>query len=519
VGLGGLLSPSKGTLAQSSLAGSSLRLSSTNLLFVALGTLQVLTVGTVLGTSRSYEIFLLAWMVPEWCLFGLGNVMQMFLTPGLLGIASRQGRGELAAAIWSVSVVVAAGLAGTSGLGWLLARPILGLAAPGLEGAELELGVRVFRFLMLTAFALGLVKLLGSLHRAGHSLVIVSLAQSATPMAVIGLLLLAPQLGPWTLALGFTAGAVAQLALLLPAPLAWGDLRPRWELYHPIVRELARSALPLLLATNGFRLVVLLDRAVASDLQPGDVAVLRYAFFFLMVVQGLVVMPLLSVGYNRLSTLAATGGRGAVDVVLLLLGAVWLLVLPLAAIQVVFAHPLVELVLGRQAFGPEAVTRTAQTLTAYALTLPFAAGCLVAIQAFLSRRRYGFVCALALTFPAAGLGLNLGFGSRWGVWGVALATAVTMAAWLVALLLRLLPEADPVARRRLLSLLWRALLATALAVCVLRAGEGLLPAPSAPRLFVGAGSLLTLYSLSLWALARSQLLLTWRELAGTRVGQ
>ena len=49
------------------------------------------------------------------------------------------------------------------------------------------------------------------------------------------------------------------------------------------MRELARSALPLLLATNGFRLVVLLDRAVASDLQPRDVAVLRYAFFFLMV--------------------------------------------------------------------------------------------------------------------------------------------------------------------------------------------------------------------------------------------
>jgi putative peptidoglycan lipid II flippase len=505
-------------LATRSLAGSSARLSAANLAFVALGTAQVLVVGAVFGTGRAFELFVLAWMVPEWCLFGLGNVMQMHLTPALLRLGARLGPDEEKAATWSLLVCVSAFLALACGIGALAAPAVLGLAAPGIGCPELPEAVSLFRFLLLTAFAQGLVRLFSSLHRVGHSLVISALTQTATPLAVIALLLWARDLGSWALALGFLIGALVNLACLVPGPLAWGFLRPRARVYHPLVGDLARSALPLMLATTGFRLVVLLDRTVASGLEPGDATLLRYALFFLMSVQSILVMPLLNVGYNRLSALHAEGDKGAAGVVFLFLQVLWMLVIPATLALVLFASPFVAVFLGRAAFDAEAVARTAGVLAAFAPALPFVVGYMIVLQAFLSRRRYLYATVLSLLIPLASFGVKLAAGPRLGVRGVAFATAVTMAVWFLALLGRLLPAASAEARGQLyLRGAW-VLLATALTAGLLVVAWPLLPAAPLPRLVVGCSLLGTLYVSGLFLLGRRHLVSLWRELSETAVG-
>lgn len=513
-----LLRPSREALAGLSLGGSSLRLSAANLVFVLLSTLQVLVAGAVFGTSRRYELFLLAWLVPEWCLFGLGNVLQMHLTPALMEVAAGSGRGELRTAASRLFLAALVFLGAVAGLGWMLAPWLVPVVAPGLGPSDLGETVRLFRWLLPTAAALGMVKLLGTLHRVNHSLVLVSLSQSVTPVLVAGLLLAAPRLGAWAFVLGFTGGALAQLALLLPAPIAWGDLRPDRRLYHPVMNELARATLPLLFATTGFRLVVFLDRVIASSLAPGDVAVLRYAFLFLVAAQGVLVLPVLSVGYNRLAQLAAVGARDQGRVVLLLLEVLWLLVIPLTLAEVIFAEPLVQVLLERRAFGPEAVMRTAGVLAAYAPTLPFAVGFSVALQAFLSRRRVGFVAALAVAFPLAGVPLKVALGHAWGIYGVALGTPLVMAAWFLVLLVPLLAAADQAARRRLLRILLALLAAVVSVLVTLGAAEPFLPPAPLLRIVVGSAALAATYALVLWALARRAIVLVWRDLAGTRMG-
>lgn len=515
---GELLAPSRSALASRSLAGSSARLSAANLAFVALGTLQVLVVGAVFGTGREYELFVLAWMVPEWCLFGIGNVMQMHLTPALLGLSAERGFDEAKAAAWSLLVWVAAALTLACALAALAAPGLLRLAAPGIGPDELPRSASLFRWLLLAALAQGLVRLMSSLHRVSHSLVIAAVAQSATPLAVIALLWLAPALGSWALVLGFVVGALLNLACLLPGPLSWGLLRPRRRFFHPVVGDLARSALPLLLATTGFRLLVLLDRSVASGLEPGDATLLRYAFFFLLSVQGVVVMPLLSVGYNRLSAVQAQGEKAAADVVFFFLSVLWLLVLPATLALVAFAAPLVQLFLGRAAFDAVAVARTAGVLEAMAPALPFLVGHLILLQAFLVRRRYAFAVALSLVLPLGSFALKLAAGPRLDVRGVAWATALTMAVWFLALLLRLLPRAAPGARRLLFARLGLALAAGALAVAALAAVRPLLPHDSLPRLLLGGTALAAFYAAGLLLLGRRHLLALWSELRGTAVG-
>jgi len=518
-----IVQPSREGMAARSLAESSAHVFLGNVLFVILGTAQVMVVGAVFGTSREYELFLLAWMVPELCLFGLGNVLSMHLIPVLLEIRSRQGERELREAGRAVSTHLSLLLIVACGVAYLTAPALLDLVTGEVSGAELEATVAMFRALLVPAFGFALVKHFGLLHRASHSLGLPALVQALSPLAVIALVFLAPQWGVRALVVAYGCGALAQLLLLLPAPLSWGTFGARSGL-HPAVTSLFASAAPLLVITSGFRLMLLLDRVSAASLAPGDVAVLRYALFFLMGVQSLLAMPLISVGFNRLSHLASTddrsaGGGGAVErTTLLMVEALWCLVLPLACVLVAVPDDLVQLVLGRRAFGPEAIARTGAALALYAAMLPFLAGYMVAEKAFLSRREYRYLLACALVFPLLNLALNEVLGRRLGVSGVALATTVAMALWFLALLCRLLGRA-PVAERVQLarSLLTTTAIAVVTLVTVRGLGAGLALGWLA-RLAVMAGATLALYAALAWLVQRRRLAVLYRTLTETRVG-
>jgi putative peptidoglycan lipid II flippase len=284
------------------------------------------------------------------------------------------------------------------------------------------------------------------------------------------------------------------------------------------VADLAKSAIPLMLASAGFRLIVLLDRTVASGLEQGDATLLRYSLFFLMSVQSILVMPLLNVGYNRLSALHSEGDEGAVAVVFSFLQVLWLLVVPATLALVLFAAPLVAFFLGRAAFDVEAVARTAHVLEAFAPALPFMVGYMIVLQAFLSRRRYLYVTALSIVIPFASFSVKLALGPRLGVRGVAFATAVTMAAWFLALLCPLWREAPSEARTQLRLRSGRVLLAAALTVALLWPLLPLLPQAPFPRLALGGASLGAFYASLVFLIARAQLVSLWREFKGTPLG-
>ncbi len=514
----GLLRPSPSRLAALSMGGSSLRLAAVNLLFVVLSTLQVLIAGAVLGTTRRYESFLLAWMLPEWFLFGLGNVLQMHLTPALMEIAKREGEEGTRAAVSRVFLAILLTLGAAAALAAVLAPAIVGLFAGGLEPVARAETVRLFRWLLPAAVALGAIKLLATLHRVSHSLVLAALAQLATPVLVGALLLAAPRLGGWAFVLGFTAGAAVQLAVLLPAPVAWGHLRLERRLGHPLLADLARAAVPLLLATTGFRLLVLVDRTMAARLAPGDVAALRYAFLFLTAAQGVMVMPVLSVGYNRLAALAAARAHGSGNVVLLLLETLWLLTVPLTLAEVLLADPLVAALLARRAFGAEASLHTAAALAAYAPALPAAVGSFVALQAFLSRRRVALAAALSVLFPLASVPLKSALARAWGAPGVAFGTAVVMTVWLVVLLVPLLGKADAEARRRLLRILLAIAVAVVAVEALLARADRFLPGSAPARVAAGGAAVALTYAAVVAALAGRAVAGAWRDLARTRLG-
>ena len=436
------LTPSRDRLAGLSLSRAGLGLFGGNLFFAVLGYAQVAMVAVVIGVSRQYDLYLLAWMLPELCLFGLGNILQMHMVPGLHQVEHRDGQEQYWRATWALIIWVGGGLSLALAVAAWAAEPIVRLAAPLAAPDELARAALYFRLLLVTAWVMGLVKLLGNLHRAGHFLWLNALAQSAVPLMVLAVLWLRPDWGVWGLWLGVTAGAAVQALLLVPALVGWGLLRHRPAWRHPLIRDLGRNLVYLLFITVGLRMLLAGDRVLASTLEAGSVSVLRYALFIILAGVSLGVMPLLSVFFNRLSFLASRADWGeCADLLLKALEIFWLPLLPLAVFLAIFAEPVVSIALGRGAFSAESVAHTARVLRAFAPLLPLAGWYFVALAAHTTRRSYAWPFVLGLALPALNLGLGWLLAPGAGMSGVAAVTNLCLVLWVALLLRRPLAQA------------------------------------------------------------------------------
>ena len=418
-----------------------------NLPFLLLAYGQVMVTGAVLGTHRGYDLYLLAWILPELVLFGVGNILQMHTIPALHAIEHDSG----AEAYWQANWAVLTWFGGFS-----LAAALLCAAAapmvfpklfPTLNAGELRQTIVIFQALLVTMWVSALVKILGNLHRASHSMWLTAASQSAVPLAVILWLWVAPSWGIWALWSGLTLGALIQAALLGPALCSWGLLKHRLRCTHPMFKDLVRKLPVLVVVAIGFRLLLAGNRLVAAQLAPGSVAVLRYAVFLLMAGLNVFTMPLLSVFFNRFSILAARGSWAErADLLLTAMEILWLVLLPFSLFLGLFATPLVTLVLGRGAIGPSDVERIAMTLRVFAPVLPLTSWCFVALSAHTSRRSYGYPCVLGILLPGLNLVLGFWLSRRAGLAGIAAATGISLTLWAALLVW---PLAVDVARARL----------------------------------------------------------------------
>jgi hypothetical protein len=89
--LGAWLVPQRDSVAGASLWSASKSLMAANLPFLLLAYGQVMVTGAVLGTHRGYDLYLLAWILPELVLFGVGNILQMHTIPALHAIEHDSG--------------------------------------------------------------------------------------------------------------------------------------------------------------------------------------------------------------------------------------------------------------------------------------------------------------------------------------------------------------------------------------------------------------------------------------------
>ncbi len=324
------------------------------------------------GTGAQVDAYVAAVTVPQLAVAFLVGPGSQLLVPLLarehLIDRARYADARNAALLLVLALGVAAALA-------LLLAPGAGLAlaASGLRGPAAALAPGYLRWAALALPAAALTAHLSQAHHArGRMLLPAALGIASAAGQLGGFLALHPSQGLRALLLVQLVGSMAQAALLLASEL--GHARGRMRLRHPVVRELGRLGLPILVVAVNVRVSVSVDRHFASLLGDGSLALLYYAERWLALGQAVVVMPLVTVLYTRLARRATdAAGTGAALAGTLFAG------LPLAAGTWVVAPDVAALLLGTDAAN---AARLAACLRAYAGVLALAAYGSLLVRAF-----------------------------------------------------------------------------------------------------------------------------------------
>jgi putative peptidoglycan lipid II flippase len=425
-----------------------------------------------LGAGPAAEAFLIA--------FSLPNMFRRFFAEGAFNMAfvpmfakkleageDAQGfaRDAFSGMAWLLTVF---SLLGTLAMPWLVWAMAAGFA--GDERFDLavlygRIGFVYILFISLVALLSGVLNAFGRFTEASFVPVLMNLM-------FIAAMLLADRFG-WdmglTLAWTVPLTGVAQFAFTwFWAARAGFVLWPGRPRLTPELRRLAVIAAPAVLAGGVVQINLLVGRQVAS-FTDGAVAWLSYAdrlyqlpLGVVGIAIGTVLLPDLS---RRLRAGDATGSRHSLGRATEFALA---LTLPSAVALVVIALPLIEVLFGRGAFGPDDVANTALALAIYGLGLPAFVLQKTLQPLYYAREDTRRPFLYALTAMVANAAIAIGLMPFIGFAAAAIAT--TVAGWVMVLQLWLGTRGMGDAARaddRLRSRLWRIMLASAIMGAVL----------------------------------------------------
>ena len=319
------------------------------------------------------------------------------------------------------------------------ARPLVKLIYPGFDGEKLELTVRLTR-IMLPALAgfVGAVAL-ASILNAKQKYVAAQLTGFPLSVALIGAAIcFSDKYGIEAQAWGIIAAGIGQLIILVPF------LRGRFR-YSPVcsfkdgrLKALVLLALPAVLSMAVNELNHMIDRMLASGLNDGDISAMSYAFKLIMFMTGVLVVPLTTVSFAKLSKQKLENNRAEVaeqtrESIKLLLTAI----IPIVIIAAVASRQVIRFAYARGAFTEENVAVTGAVFLFYVVGVPF-----FGLRDLLNRVYHAFgdtrtPMVIAIISMALNVVLNLILRIFMGVNGLALSTGIAALAGVILLIMRM----------------------------------------------------------------------------------
>ncbi len=354
------------------------------------GLLRQQAIAAAFGVGIAADAYSYAYVIPGFLLILLGGINGPFHS-AIVSVLSRRKDEDAAPLIETITTLVVGVLLIVTVLLVIFAAPLIDLCAPGLSQTEIGQQTRViaiqqFRIMAPMAVLAGLIGIgFGTLNAADHYWLpsVSPLFSSVTVLIGLGLLagrlgaaMTAPEyalLGGVVLAWSTVAGALLQWLIQLPAQwkTGMGKLRLRFEFQRPGVQEIIRIMGPATFSSGMLQINVYTDLFFASTI-PQAAAALGYANLLVQtplgIISNLILVPLLPM----LSRLADPADWGELKHRIrqgLLLSA--LTMLPLSALIIALAFPLVRVVYERYAFTQQASLVVTQVLIAYAVGMFF----------------------------------------------------------------------------------------------------------------------------------------------------
>ncbi len=346
-----------------------------------LGLLRDVAQAAILGTGMAADAFTLAFIIPNTLrrLFGEATASAAFV-PTYTEILMKDSKRDAFRLGSRILTLVAAALLVIVLIGMLASPLIIRIFAPGFSDipGKSELATGLLRLLFPYILMVGCASVvMGILNAHRHFLAPASAPILFNISALAGILLLSrwffPDQPVWGYSIGVMAGGVFQLLIQLPALRRKGfRFKPDFNWKDPKVRKVGMLAFPALVGLLAAEVNIIVDKMIASMLEPGSVAALSYGNRIMQFPQGVFAISLATALLPTLSRQTASGklqdagktlGRATL--------ALAALMIPATFCMLFLAEPVVKVILARGAFSAESTILTSAALVYYSVGLLF----------------------------------------------------------------------------------------------------------------------------------------------------
>ncbi len=401
-----------------------------------LGQLREVIFASLLGATASTDEYVAAFAIPDFLNYLLAGG---FLSITFIPIFSRYLASDDEEGGWqALSAIirpVALAIVGLVAVGWVVTPQVIDVLFPSFSPEQVENTVRFTRIILPAQVFFVLGALFSAVQYTKGVFTIPTLAPIIYNVGII-----AGGVG-WAIVNepspeGFVWGAVGGAFVGNFALQWWGahrlgmrlELRIPWR--HPVLREYALIALPLMIGQS----IVVLDetfmRVFGQFVSEGAATELNYARRTMLVPVGVIAQAAGVAAYPFLARLFAEGRldemKDTVDRALR-----YVLVFSMVATGLVAAMtvPIVRSLFERGNFTAENTTGTAEALFFYALAIPIWGGLQILNRAFYARREMWTPVVVGTAATIAAVPLYVILQNTYGLRGVALASTLALAVY------------------------------------------------------------------------------------------
>ena len=390
---------------------------------------------------------------------------------------------------------------------YVLARPLVRVIYVGFEPEKVALTVRLVRIMLLSlVFNITSISL-ASLLNAAEKYIAAQLTGFPLSLCVIlASVVFSGRYGIAAVGWGVFTANILQFMILVPFLKGWFRYTPVIDFADKRFHKLVLLAGPAMLSMGISELKHMIDHALASGLNPGDISAMSYAYRLITFLLGVLMVPLTTVMFSKMSRLAAGHDKkGMLDVLRRCVLVISLVALPIVAVSVVLSKDVIQFAYMRGRFDMHSVQVTAGILVCYVVGVPG-----FGLRDFLSRvfhslqdtkTPFRVSCLVVGLNIALNLILRIFFGAN----GLALATSIASSTGMCVQLILLRKRFGGLGFRAILPELLKLVAASAVCggVCVLLNGA-LPPAMGTGRVFlrlaICAGGALVSYLIACFAL-------------------
>ncbi|NLF28661.1 MAG: hypothetical protein GX592_12250, partial [Clostridiales bacterium] len=278
----------------------------------AVGFLRETVVGGYFGTSMESDAFQSAYSVFYVPVLLLNSCITSTLVPMYVEARERKGArranrfGSNAINMLALfSLVIAA-------LMFALSGPLVDLVYHGFSPEKVQLTAKLARIMLLTLMFNITSIAMSSLLNAGERYISAQLTGFPLSFALmLAAVVFSPGFGVEALAWGVFAANVLQTLVLIPTMRGWFRYTSALDLRDRRLRRLVTLAAPAMLSMAANEISHLVDQSMASGVE-GGIAAMSYAFKVITLLSGVIIVPMTTIMFSRMSKLFAASDRGGV---------------------------------------------------------------------------------------------------------------------------------------------------------------------------------------------------------------